>query len=606
MLNSGVEIIKKFVSICTKSPGIYKMIGENDQLLYIGKAKSLKVRLADYTNINGMSDKTQIIVSKLTRIETISTQDEIEAILLESNLIRKFKPKYNILLKDDKAFPYIVIDETTNYPRIARHRGKKDIKGAYFGPFASALKAENIIDILQKAFLIRTCSDSFFKSRNRPCILYQIKKCSAPCVAKISQADYSELVKQAKKHLNGKATSLQQILKKSMNQASTKLDYEKAAVYRDRLNALSLIKSKQVANLQGSCANFDIVAVASNEDIFVVEVFFIRESINFGNKVYHLDNSPNSTDSELITAFLFNFYQKNAAPEEILITHEVEDRDLLEKFLHEYNNKKIKVSYSVRGTKKDLLQFALNNAQDTLRLKSHSKKTYILTLEKIEKFFGITKSLNRIEIYDNSHFSGDNPVGVRVVYDKSGFNKSEYRKYNVKTLNHKSDDYEMFRGILSRRFKKGETLPELIIMDGGAGQVSTANLVCKELGLNDIMIIGMAKGLKRNSGEETIYLSNGGKIILDKNDKLKQHLQILRDEAHRFAITFSRKKTQEKSMKSELDNIVGIGLEKKLSLMNFFGSLESIKKASIDDLRNAKLISAKNAENIYKYFHNSL
>jgi len=605
MINSGVEIIKKFVSICTKSPGIYKMIGEDDHLLYIGKAKNLKSRLSDYIQIKAMSYKTQIVISKLVKIETISTENEVEAILLESNLVRKLQPKYNILLKDDKSFPYIVIDETTKYPRIAKHRGKKNLKGVYFGPFASASKAEDIINILQKAFLIRTCSDSFFKSRKRPCILYQIKKCSAPCVSKISQDEYHELVLQVKKHLSGKDDSLQRKLTKLMNESSAKFDYEKSAIYRDRLNALSLIKSKQVANLQGS-NNFDIIAVASNETISVVEVFFIREGINFGNKVYNLDNSHNSTDSEIITAFLFNFYQKNAAPEEILISHEVEDRNLLEKFLQESNNKKIKVSCSVRSTKKNLLQFALNNAQDTLRLKSHNKKTHILNLEKIEKFFGITKNLNRIEIYDNSHFSGDNPVGVMVVYDQSGFNKSEYRKYNIKTLNHKSDDYEMFREILSRRFKKETALPELIIMDGGAGQVSTANLVCKELGLNDIMIIGMAKGLKRNSGEETIYLSNGDKVALDKHSKLKQHLQILRDEAHRFAITFSRKKTQDKSMKSELDNIAGIGLAKKLSLMNFFGSLGSIKDASIDDLRNVKLISAKNAENIYKYFHNSL
>ena len=605
MINSGVEIIKKFVSICTKSPGIYKMIGANDNLLYIGKAKNLQSRLSDYTQINGMSYKTQIVISKLVKIETISTKNEIEAIFLESNLVRKLQPKYNILLKDDKSFPYILIDETTQYPRIVKHRGKKDLKGTYFGPFASASKAEDIIGILQKAFLIRTCGDAFFKSRKKPCILYDIKKCSGPCVSKISEVEYHQLVAQAKKHLSGKDDSLQQQLTKAMNEASAKLEYEKSAIYRDRLNALSLIKSKQVANLQGS-HNFDIVAVASNENISVVEVFFIREGINFGNRVYHWDNSNGSTDSEIITAFLFNFYQKNSAPDEILLTHEVEDCDLLEKFLHESNNKKIKISHAVRSTKKDLLQFALNNAQDTLRLKSHHKKNHILNLEQIEKFFGITKTLSRIEIYDNSHFSGDNPVGVMVVYDKNGFNKSEYRKYNIKTPNHKSDDYEMFREILSRRFKKGETLPELIIMDGGAGQVSTATLVCKELGLNEIVIIGMAKGLKRNSGEETIYLSNGDKIALDKDNKLKQHLQTLRDEAHRFAITFSRKKTQDKSMKSELDNIVGIDLEKKFSLMNFFGSLESIKNASIDDLQKAKLISAKNAENIYKYFHNSL
>ena len=605
MIEDGINVLKKFIAICDESPGIYQMIGNDDEVLYIGKAKNLKSRLSDYLQIKNTSYKTQVVISSIVRIETIVTANEVEAILLESNLVRKIQPRYNILLKDDKSFPYILIDETSEYPRIVKYRGKKMLKGTYWGPFASAAKVEEVIAILQSAFLIRTCSDSFFESRKRPCILYQIKRCSGPCVAKVTKNEYQALVDQVKKYLKGSDSSLQKELTQVMNGASEKFEYEKAAIYRDRINALNSIRSKQVANLRNS-DNFDVVVVDSAHDIAVVEIFFIRDGINLGNKVYYWNEVNLSTEDEILSAFLFNFYKNHMAPEEILVSHKILDDELLCEFLQQSNGKKIKVLLPTRGVKKDLLLFALNNAESSLRKQFSINEKHQLQFTEIQKFFGMAKKIHRIEIYDNSHFSGDQAVGVMVVCGRNGFNKPEYRKYNIKTLQHKSDDYEMFREVLIRRFKTLSNLPEFIIIDGGPGQVSAAYQTCQKLGLGDIVMIGMAKGLKRNSGEETIYTYDNKTIMLDKHSKLKQYLQVLRDEAHRFAISANRKKMEAKLIKSSLDKIPGIGPKKKLYLMKFFGSVEKIQQASLKDLLQVEFLNQENAENIYQYFHNSL
>jgi len=607
MFEGGINILKKFISVCEGHPGIYKMIGEHGRVLYIGKAKNLKARLSDYIQVDNLSYKNKLCISNIKKIETIATTNEVEAILLESNLVHKFQPKYNILLKDDKSFPYILIDETTDYPRIVKYRGKKDLKGHYFGPFASAAKVEEVIAILQKAFLIRTCSDQFFKNRRRPCILHQIKKCSAPCVGKINKVDYTLLVKQVKEHLSGRANVLQKELTVSMAEASKEMDYEKATVYRDRLEALSVIQSKQVVNLSKN-SDFDIVAVASDKDIAVVEIFFIRDGINLGNAVYNLDNLNGSTSEEIISAFLFSFYKKHKAPGEILLSHKIlgKDESMLKKFLSEECGAKVRINYSTRGIRKDLIKFAENNAQDTFRKRYYYSKKHQKQFSEIQKLFKIPNTINRIEIYDNSHFSGDQAVGVLVVCDKNGLNKSEYRKYKMKTLNHKPDDYEMFREMLSRRFKNISNIPELIIMDGGAGQVSVAKKVCMDLDLVNITIVGMAKGPNRNSGEEIIYLSNGEKLILNKQDKLKQYMQLLRDEAHRFAITFQRKSLEKNTIRSSLDDIPGVGPKRRRNLINYFGSLDKLKQASVEEIMKVETINRKNSEKIYEYFHKYL
>lgn len=607
MFEDGIKILKKFISICGRNPGIYKMIGEGGRVLYIGKAKNLKSRLSDYLQIDNLSYKNKLCIANIKKIETISTNNEVEAILLESNLVHKLQPKYNILLKDDKSFPYIFIDETTDYPRIVKYRGKKDLKGHYFGPFASAAKAEEIIAILQKAFLIRTCTDAFFNSRKRPCILHQIKKCSAPCVGKISKDDYSLLVKQVKAHLSGKDHSVQKELTLFMEESSKRMDYERSAIYRDRLEALSAIQNKQVANLSSN-SDFDIVAIYSDNDIAVIEIFFIRDGINLGNVIYNLDNLNGSSVNEIMSAFLFSFYKKHKSPNEILLSHEMLEKDMvmLKKFLYEEYGVKSKINYPSRGVKKDLLKFAENNVRDTFRKRYHDNKKHQNQFSEIQKLFKVSNSINRIEIYDNSHFAGDQAVGVMVVCDKNGLNKSEYRKYKIRTLHNKPDDYEMFREILRRRFKNLSNTPELIIMDGGAGQVSAAKEICVELGLNEITVVGMAKGPNRNSGEEIIHLSNGERLFLNKNEKLKQYLQLLRDEAHRFAITFQRKSLERGTIKSTLDEIPGIGPKRRKSLINYFGSVDNLKQASIEEITKVDMINKKNAEKIYKYFHNYL
>jgi len=546
MIKHGLNILRDFIAVCDQSPGIYKMLGSDNSILYIGKAKNLKSRLSDYLAVSNLSEKTKTVISNLAKIEIIVTSSEVEAIFLESNLVKKYKPKYNILLKDDKSFPYIFIDETSDYPRIVKHRGQKNIKGAYWGPFASASKVTEIIAILQTAFLIRTCTDSFFNSRKRPCLLYQIKRCSAPCVSKVSKIDYQILVSQVKDYLNGRSVVLEKDLLHSMDQESKKFNYEKAAVYRDRVDALRSIRAKQVANLCSN-DNFDVIAVDMMNGVSVLEVFFIRDGVNLGNKAYYWYESEFPNKEELLSAFLFSFYKNNPAPEEILVSEKIQEEDLLLDFLKDYNKKKIKLSVPIRGLKKQLILLALNNAKSKIEKTISGNKKHRFQLDEIQKLFNIKNRISRIEVYDNSHFSGDQALGVMVVCGPNGFNKSEYRKYNISNEVDKSDDYGMFREVLARRFKSLENIPDLIIIDGGLGQVSVAKQTCLELGL-DVVTIGMAKGPKRNSGEEIIYNANGNVITLDKHSKVKQYLQVLRDEAHRFAISSNRKKMEKKTI----------------------------------------------------------
>lgn len=601
MPKKGIDVLKNFIKICDEQPGIYKMVGQDDAILYIGKAKNLKSRLSDYLQFYALNKKTQIFIQNIERIEVVVTSNEMEAILLESNLVRKIQPKYNILLKDDKSFPYILIDESTGYPRIIKYRGKKECKGTYFGPFASAYKVDEVIGILQKAFLLRTCSDAFFKSRKRPCMLYQVKKCSAPCVEKIGKSDYEKLVLQVKKHLSGKDDSLQKELNQLMNVASNKLDYEKAALYRDRLDALAVIKSRQIVDLPGS-KDLDIISIASNGDIAVLEIFFVREGINLGNKTYYWDDIKISNPEEILSSFLFNFYKNNSAPKNILINKNIEEDSLLREFLRKENGSAVSVSFPQRGIKKELVEMAENNAESNLKRRYHSNKKHMLQFDALQEMFNIDKKINRIEIYDNSHFAGKAAVGVMVVCGRNGFKKSEYRKYNIKTLSQKPDDYEMFREVLSRRLKDKSNIAELMIIDGGVGQVSTVKAICDSMGV-ETSIIGMSKGPNRNSGEEVICLADGSSVMLDKHNKLKQYLQVLRDEAHRFAITFHRKKRDKESFKSIFDDLKGIGKMRQKNLVDYFGSIGRLKSASVKELMEVDQIDKKNAEKIYKYFH---
>jgi len=602
--DDNLRILRDFVRGCDEVPGIYKMLDADGVVLYIGKAKNLKSRLSDYLQLNSLSDKTRAILSRLRSIETITTNSEFEAILLESNLIKKNKPKYNILLKDDKSFPYICIDELSSYPRIIKYRGKKKDGYSCWGPFASASKIDEVIDILQKSFLLRTCSDHFFASRKRPCIIYQMKRCSAPCVNKISKNDYASLVGQAKDYLKGKNDALYSSLTKQMKLASENFEYEKASIYRDRLAALDSIRSKQLVQLDDD-RDFDVVVAETKDDIAAIEVFFIRDGINLGNKVYYFEGSSLFSAEEVLVEFLYSFYAKNEPPKEILINVGVEDVISFVDFIKGSYNVKTKLNVPIRGVKKELVDFALNNLGINLKKKIASLINHKKQLDELSNFFS-TKKIERIEIYDNSHFAGDQQVGVMVVSGRTGFNKNEYRKYNIVTPLSKGDDYGMLREVFERRFKNNSsTLPDLIIIDGGYGQLSVAYKVLESFKLC-IPIIGMAKGQNRNSGEETIYLPDGEIIVLDKHSKLKHYLQLLRDEAHRFAITANRKKMESRLQSDIFKRIPGIGDKTQKLLLNHFGSLAKMKLASLEEFYAVRGLSKKNAQNLYQYFHTTL
>lgn len=605
MLKDKLALLKKFIHTCPNSTGVYKMLGINKEVLYVGKAKSLKSRLSDYLQLANLSIKNQKLIAKIDDIDVITTNNETEALILESNLIKKFKPKYNILLKDDKSFPYIFINEQHEYPMITSYRGDKKKDGTYFGPFTSKKNVDESLSLLQKAFLLRSCSDAMFKSRTRPCILYQLKRCSAPCVHKISSTAYHELVLQAKDFLSSKTHDLQNELIKKMEEASEQLDYEKAAICRDRIKALSSIQVKQVVDVNTGSSDFDVIAVACTDSVAVLNIFFIRSGKNLGNKIYNFTDIQGTSHSEIISDFISTFYQNNTAPSEIITSHLPQDQKFLEDSLSSMHSKRINIIVPKRGVKHDLLKFAMNNTESNLKHKSLLSNKYKNMLEELKKFFGMSKDINRIEVYDNSHISGTNAIGAMVVFSGNGFNKAEYRKYNIKFNDANKgipDDYYMMSEMLTRRLKNTSNLPELMIIDGGLGHMSTATKVCDPLGVK-VFMISLAKGVDRNSGNETIYTSTKDVIILNKDDKIKQFLQVLRDEAHRFAITSHRKKRTANMTKSRLDDIPGIGKKRKSKLLNFFGSLDGLRTASIEELQHVEGINQKVAEKIYSFFH---
>lgn len=608
MLKNKLALIKNFIHNCSNSTGVYKMLGINNEVLYVGKAKSLKSRLSDYLQLANLSHKNQKLIANIESIDVITTNNETEALILELNLIKKFKPKYNILLKDDKSFPYIFINESHEYPTITSYRGDKKNDGSYFGPFTSKKNVDESLSLLQKAFLLRSCSDSMFKSRTRPCILYQLKRCSAPCVHKISASAYHELVLQTKDFLSNKTHDLQNELVKKMEEASEQLDYEKAVIYRDRIKALSSIQVKQVVEVNSGSSDFDVIAVACTEDVANLNIFFIRSGKNLGNKIYNFNDIQGTSPDEVISDFISNFYQNNIAPSEIIISHALQDAKFLEDSLSAMHGKRINIIVPKRGVKHDILKFALNNTESSLKHKLLLSSKYKNMLAELKRFFAIGKDINRIEIYDNSHISGTNAIGAMVVFSGNGFNKAEYRKYNIKFNEDNKglpDDYYMMSEMLTRRLKNTANLPELMIIDGGLGHMSTATKVCESLGVN-VFMISLAKGVDRNSGNETIYTSNKDVIILSKDEKIKQFLQVLRDEAHRFAITSHRKKRTAAMTKSKLDDVSGIGKKRKSKLLNFFGSLDGLKSASIEELQQVEGINKKVAEKIYSFFHKDI
>lgn len=594
------HIIKNFLSNCPHSPGIYQMCDKEGKIIYIGKAKNLYNRLSSYLH----KENYRVInfLPSINEIKIIITRNEAEAFLLEAQLIKKHKPKYNILLKDDKSFPYIIIKKAQQFPQIAKFRGKRNKNYYFYGPFPSSRSVDQMLILLQKAFLLRSCTDSFFNSRKRPCLLYQIKRCSAPCVNKISPELYAKNVDEAQKFLSGRSNELRREIVAEMEDLSDNLQYEQAALLRDRLKAIGIIQAKQFIEMP-SIKDADIIAVCNDGDHYSLNIMFIRGGNNLGSKNYHPASVAGANKQEVVENFIGNFYQTAPPPNKILLNILLPEKAILEKVLYDLHEVKVNIEIPTKGNKKNLVGLAEINAQNALKNLVAKSKQYQDILLEMRNLFHLDQDINRIEIYDNSHISGKNAVGARIVWEEGEFNKKEYRLYNLVNSNPKGgDDYTMLRQVLLRRFKNRQGLDNLFIIDGGKGHATVVSQVMTELNIN-LDFICVSKGKERNSGNEVIYDKLGNEIILSKKSKLKQFIQVLRDEAHRFAIISHRRSRNKNLLSSELDLIPAIGPWRRKKLLEHFGSLDAIKGASMDELVRVESVSRGLAQVIYTHFH---
>ena len=604
----GKEVIKKELALIPKSPGVYRMLNHKGNLLYVGKAKNLPNRLKSYVSEKNHIIRTERMLSQTHNIEVTTTANESEALLLEANLIKKFKPKFNILLKDDKSFPFIFIGNKEQWPQVTKHRGKKDKDGFYFGPFASAGSANWTIKMLQKIFLLRVCDEATFKNRKRPCILYQIKRCSAPCVGYVEKKDYKNSVDDAIKFVSGKSRDIQKNLSKQMEEASEKLDFEKASIFRDRIKSLNIIQSSQRIN-EANLVEADVIAAYKESGKTCIQVFFYRSKQNWGNQAYFPKHDPDQSISEIMSSFLMQFYENKNVPKLIIINEDIKDKKLIEKALTTKEEKNILIEISKKGAKAKVVALAEKNAKESLNRKLYETNNNKNLFEGIYKKFNLKNNISLVEIYDNSHIQGTNSVGAMVTFGDEGFIKKRYRKFDIKTQGAEQDDFAMIKEVLTRRFKramleKGNylTLPDLILIDGGKGQYSTAKEVLNEFGLYDLPMIAIAKGKLRNSGNETFFY-NGKTFKFEKNDPTLFFMQRLRDEAHRFAINSHRAKRQKGIRRSLLDQIDGIGSIRKKALLNHFGSARAVESASFDEIKSVEGVEEKVAKKVYNFFH---
>ena len=611
MINSlelGKKVIKDKIPLIPKNPGVYKMISSTGEILYIGKAKNIPNRLKSYVTESNLPIRTERMLSLTHNLETTTTNNESEALLLEANLIKKYKPRYNILLRDDKSFPYIYIGNKDKWPQLTKLRGKKSKSGYYFGPFASIGSANWTIKILQKIFLLRVCDDTVFKNRERPCILYQIKRCSGPCVGHITEKEYESSVEDAIDFISGKSRRIQKNLSKEMEKASKDLDYEKAAVARDRIKALTQIQTSQKIN-QTNLTEADVISIYKETGKTCIQVFFFRSKQNWGNQAFYPKHDPDDKLEDIIGSFISQFYENKTIPRLILTNCEVQDKKLIEKTFSEKDKKEIIIKIAKSKNEISISNLAEKNAKQSLKQKLIQSDTNNNLIEDLATKFNLNNNIELIEVYDNSHIQGSDSVGSLICFSNEGFVKKRYRKFNIKDEKVKNDDYGMMREVLFRRFSKAVkeksgslSLPDLIIIDGGKGQYSVSREVLNELGLHDLPILAVAKGKKRNAGEEKIY-HRGKETILDKNNPLLFFIQRLRDEAHRFAISTHRAKRKKNLSKSLLDQIHGIGKQRKRALLNHFGSARAVESASFDDLKSVDGIEDNIAKKIYDYFH---
>ncbi|MDC3117421.1 excinuclease ABC subunit UvrC [Candidatus Pelagibacter sp.] len=604
----GKEVIKKELTLIPKLPGVYRMLNDKGDILYVGKAKNLPNRLKSYIAEKNHIIRTERMLSQTRKLEITTTSNESEALLLEANLIKKHKPKFNILLRDDKSFPFIFISKKDKWPQIKRHRGKKTSEGFYFGPFASAGSANWTIKMIQKIFHLRVCDDTVFKNRERPCILYQIKRCSGPCVGYIEKEDYKKTVDDAIEFVSGKSRKIQKNLSEQMERASADLDFEKATILRDRIKSLNIIQSSQRIN-EANLIEADVIAGYKESGKTCVQVFFYRSKQNWGNQAFFPKHDPDEKLSDIINSFVSQFYENKSVPSSIILSEEIKEKVLIEKTLSQKESKQINISVAKKGSKLKVINQAIKNAKDSLNRKLYESQNNRELFEAVTTKFNLETNINLIEVYDNSHIQGTDSVGALIAYGDEGFIKKRYRKFNIKNRKNEQDDYGMMREVLNRRFKRAVqekqnylSFPDLVMVDGGKGQYSVARETLNELGLHDIPIIAIAKGKFRNSGNETFF-HNGKEFKFTKNDPTLFFLQRIRDESHRFAISAHRAKRKRGISKSLLDQIEGIGSIRKRALLNHFGSARAVESASLDEIKSVEGVEVKVAKKIYNFFH---
>ncbi len=604
----GKEVIKKELPLIPKLPGVYRMLNDKGEILYVGKAKNLPNRLKSYIAEKNHIIRTERMLSQTKKLEITTTSNESEALLLEANLIKKHKPKFNILLRDDKSFPFIFIGNKDVWPQIRRHRGKKTKEGFYFGPFASAGSANWTIKMIQKIFHLRVCDDTVFKNRERPCILYQIKRCSGPCVGYVEKEDYKKTVDDAIEFVSGKSRKIQKSLSDQMEKASEDLDFEKAVILRDRIKSLNIIQSSQRIN-EANLIEADVIAGYKESGKTCIQVFFYRSKQNWGNQAFFPKHDPDESLSNILNSFVSQFYENKSVPSSIIISEEIKEKNLIEKTLSKKEGKQVNLSVAKKGSKLKVINQATKNAKESLNRKLYESQNNRELFDSVASKFNLETNINLVEVYDNSHIQGTNSVGALIAFGEEGFIKKRYRKFNIKSKKNEQDDYGMMREVLNRRFKRAIqekdnylSLPDLVIVDGGKGQYSVARDSLNELGLHEIPIIAIAKGKFRNSGNETFF-HNGKEYKFNKNDPTLFFLQRIRDESHRFAISAHRAKRKRGISKSLLDQIEGIGSIRKRALLNHFGSARAVESASLDEIKSVEGVEEKVAKKIYNFFH---
>lgn len=601
----GTKAIKHALKTMPETAGVYRMLNEKGEVLYVGKAKNLKKRVSSYTRLTQLTERIRKMILQTTSMEIITTYTEAEALLLEANLIKSLKPRYNILLRDDKSYPWLVITKE-KWPRIDKHRGKISKKNYYWGPFASVGAVNQTLELLQKIFLLRSCEDSIFNSRKRPCLLYQIKRCSGPCDNRVSKTDYNDLINQAKSFLSGETNIIQQQLATEMEKASEQLDFERAAVMRDRIRAFTYVQTNGVIN-PATIDNADIIAFAQKGYLTCIQVFFIRGGRNNGNRALFPIQTEDQSPEEILDAFLGQFYENKPPPSQIYMNIKLSDQALMSKALSMRASKRVSLYVPKIGEKRAVVDHAVHNAYMALDRKLAETASQTKLLEQVRDIFHLSDIPKRIEIYDNSHIMGTNAYGAMVVAGPEGFIKSGYRKFSIKSDITPGDDFGMMREVLFRRFNKGkiadwQNFPDLLLIDGGAGQFSAVDAILKELGIENVALVSIAKGPDRNAGREWFFTRDQNPFQLSERDPVLYYLQRLRDEAHRFAITTHRVGRLKSIEKSELDSIPGIGNKRKRNLLNHFGSASAVKEASVSDLENIPGINRVLAESIYDYF----